>query len=351
MGVETGISWSDRTKSAWHGCTHDILEDGSTHPGCENCYAEIGSKRNPNTLGIWGPDGTRVASKSFDKDCLQWQKDAAAAKTVYAVFPSIHDPFEDRDDLIPLRLRMFEIIDRCPNLLFLLLTKRPQNIRRFWPIAQDFRYNNERLNVALGTSISNQQTAQEKTMKLITASDLTPLLFLSAGPLLGDIDLTALDNGNGETYNALTGEVSIDRGRNYIQRFQASDTKPIGWVITEGESTDKARPCNPNWVRSLRDQCRLFGTPFHHKQHGEWLPYENNDGSLWVSQRGDSIDASELPVDLVDCQPIGDWYAPQLDGIIYRKVGKAQAGAYLDGELIQEFPEFIKSVKAKGSTR
>ena len=46
----------------------------------------------------------------------------------------------------------------------------------------------------------------------------------------------------------------------------------IDWVIAGGESGGQARPTHPNWIRSLRDQCRDNGVPFHFKQWGHWSP-------------------------------------------------------------------------------
>jgi len=42
----------------------------------------------------------------------------------------------------------------------------------------------------------------------------------------------------------------------------------IGWAIAGGESGRGARPCHPDWVRSLRDQCAAAGVPFFFKQWG-----------------------------------------------------------------------------------
>jgi hypothetical protein len=42
-----------------------------------------------------------------------------------------------------------------------------------------------------------------------------------------------------------------------------------GWVIAGGESGRKPRPSQPDWFRSLRDQCVGAGVPFHFKQWGE----------------------------------------------------------------------------------
>jgi protein gp37 len=42
----------------------------------------------------------------------------------------------------------------------------------------------------------------------------------------------------------------------------------IDWVIVGGESGWGARPMDPAWVISLRDQCQARGVPFFFKQWG-----------------------------------------------------------------------------------
>jgi protein gp37 len=44
--------------------------------------------------------------------------------------------------------------------------------------------------------------------------------------------------------------------------------KGIDWVIVGGESGRGARPMDPAWVRSIRDQCRRHDIPFFFKQWG-----------------------------------------------------------------------------------
>lgn len=44
----------------------------------------------------------------------------------------------------------------------------------------------------------------------------------------------------------------------------------IDWVIAGGESEHGARPMNPEWAESLRDQCHEAGVPFLFKQWGSW---------------------------------------------------------------------------------
>jgi protein gp37 len=46
------------------------------------------------------------------------------------------------------------------------------------------------------------------------------------------------------------------------------DLDGIGWVIVGGESGPGARPIDPAWVRSIRDQCASAKIPFFFKQWG-----------------------------------------------------------------------------------
>jgi protein gp37 len=70
--------------------------------------------------------------------------------------------------------------------------------------------------------------------------------FISCEPLLGPVDLSKW------------------------LRPTATRRLAIDWVIAGGESGHHARPSNPEWFRSLRDQCIKRGTPFHFKQWGNW---------------------------------------------------------------------------------
>lgn len=357
MGANTKIGWTKFSASPWHGCAHKIEETGRSHPGCDHCYAEAFSPRNPGTLGVWGDDGTRVKSKSFADKCYEWNANAKRANRIDSVFPSICDPFEDRPELVPWRQEMFEVIDKCQSLRFLLLTKRPENIRRMWsentrPIGPneyreamagqaDVRLM-RRQNVCLGTSISDQVSANLQVPHMAKVKDLAAFVFLSCEPLLGEIDLTLdglwckpcphCEDGIADPE---TGVVECRQ----CEATQLADVSFIDGIIVGGESGPNARPCDPKWVYSLREQTTIFGVDFFFKQWGEWLPYqESGSAPLWESERGDMIDGHQLPDGLADHQPIGEWYAPELDGIVYRKVGKVSAGNLFDGSTYEGLP-------------
>lgn len=65
------------------------------------------------------------------------------------------------------------------------------------------------------------------------------------------------------------------------------DLKGIDWAIAGGESGPIARPMNPDWVRSIRDQCLAAGVAFHFKQLGGTNKKKAGrilDGRTWDEQ-------------------------------------------------------------------
>ena len=90
--------------------------------------------------------------------------------------------------------------------------------------------------VQLGTSVETQKYAPRIE---VLARTEAPVKFVSAEPLLGELDLTKY----------------MDAGQ-------------IQWLIVGGESGPRARPMDLDWARDLRDQAVLRGIPFFLKQLG-----------------------------------------------------------------------------------
>ena len=212
----------------WWGCV-------KVSPGCQNCYAETFAKRTGHN--IWGPAATtqrRTFGEKHWQEPLKWNEDALQAGERRRVFcSSMADVFEDHPQLIDERLRLWKLIDQTPQLDWLLLTKRPENIDYMAPcswVADGFPGN-----VWLGVSAENQAMA-DKRIPILAGIPAT-VRFLSCEPLLGPLDLSEwLDF--------------------------------ISWVIVGGESGPKARPMNPDWVRSIRGQCNGAGVAYFVKQMG-----------------------------------------------------------------------------------
>jgi protein gp37 len=53
-----------------------------------------------------------------------------------------------------------------------------------------------------------------------------------------------------------------------LEDLGSLDLTGISWVIVGGESGHGARPMKPEWVTSLRDQCKASRVPFFFKQWG-----------------------------------------------------------------------------------
>jgi protein gp37 len=315
MGV-TKIEWCDFTHNEWIGCS-------KVSPGCENCYAEeLMDTRYGRTK--WGPNGTRDRTAEANrKKPLTWDRAAKKAGVRYRVFcSSLSDVFEDRDELIPWRQRLFHTIDQTPNLDWLVLTKRPENVLRFgfeqqlwWPDTSFPR------NVWIGTSVEDQKRADERIPELLKIP--ATIRFLSMEPLLGPVDL------------------HMDYLPWGPDGASAAALSRINWVIVGGESGRKARPMHPAWVWSIRNQCQASGVPFFFKQWGEWVPRHSepmkNEPILPLyddGRHGVFDDQGNWRINE------GEWsrYDNLLGQVMYR-VGKKIAGRMLDGREWSEFPQ------------
>ena len=306
----------------------------------------------------WGPSGTRVQTSHANwRKPIKWNKEAAEKGIRYRVFcASLADVFEDwqgpivnssgmqvgleyRDadgkyrptTMNDLRGRLFELIDATPNLDWLLLTKRPENIARMW---QDCsvnpcrtRHSDGRSNVWLGTSVENQEYADIRIPALLECRDLSPVLWLSCEPLVGPVNLERIPI---QGYNIPHLDV-LRRGwwTDGPFGFQNSHNAPsIDWVITGGESGPGARPMHPDWFRSLRDHCQAANVPFHFKQWGEWLPIDHalpiHEGSPETSVWRDQPSDDDLPM-------------------LTLRVGVKTAGRILDDVLHDAFPDVLRA--------
>jgi protein gp37 len=127
----------------------------------------------------------------------------------------------------------------CPQHTFMVLTKRPERMREFVRDSLLFPVfpNRPLPNVWLGVTAENQAMAEERVPVLLSIP--AAVRFVSCEPCLGPVKL---DNPSAPLLRGLQ------------------------WVIAGGESGPKRRPSDPEWFRSLRDQCAAAGVPFFLKQ-------------------------------------------------------------------------------------
>lgn len=327
MGLNTEISWTDHTLNLFWGCV-------KVSPGCKFCYADTLDNRYNHDDRHWGPGSSRKLVRSWKKNLNDMRKSAIANNRRETVFVmSMGDIFENDQPLSnnhdtnwktinDVRQEFFGMIPDYPELIFLLLTKRPENINKLVPrewlvgytdnVTSEFRRVHSTgigmtkvvglcpQNVFFGCSVVNQE---ELNSSLKTISDAPGFSnkFMSMEPLLGAMDFE-------KAMFTMYGGKSpyFDEWQNYID-----------WVIVGGESGQKARPMNPDWARNLRDECLAAGIPFHFKQWGENYP----------------IEGTEVMVEAISGEPI------VVKKLTFEKRGKHNAGNVLDGKRHLGFPE------------
>jgi protein gp37 len=242
----TAISWCDHSFPPWFGCTR-------VSPGCDNCYAEDWTVRRFHKAD-WGARAARVRSAASTwQRPLAWNRKADREGTTRFVFCSeLSDVFDNRapDEW---RAELWRMIRDTPALVWLILTKRPQNLRRMLPADWGDGYPN----AWLGVTAENQREAERRLPLL----HRTPAIrrFVSAEPLLEAVDLS---------------------------RWLG----PVSWVIAGCESDHRRpgkRPTDPAWLRQLRDQCVAAAVAFWLKQMevgGKLVELPELDGRTWTQR-------------------------------------------------------------------
>ena len=265
--MTTKIEWTNETWNPITGCSH-------ASEGCQNCYAEKMHKRltamgqakysEPFCNVIFHPEELRREHRAGNR-----QK-----HNVMIFVNSMSDTFHKNisNGIINSILTHCSLWDE--NNIFQILTKRAERL-------PDFKYPE---NVWLGVTV---EMAKYKSRMEYLKQTNAKIKFLSCEPLLEDL-----------------GEL---------------DLRGIDWVITGGESGRNARPCNPEWVKKIQEQCKEQGVPFFFKQWGEWLPY-------YVCEKHQATGKTELEMSL----PI----------LKFKRVGKQKSGALLNGVEYKEYPKY-----------
>lgn len=223
MGEFSKIEWTTHTFNPWIGCQ-------KVSPGCDHCYAEAMMDHRYGRVQ-WGPHGERKRTSEANwKKPRQWAK--AANGTRPRVFcASLADVFDNK---VPKEWRadLFNLIRETPELDWLLLTKRPENMRKMLP--ED--WGDGWLNVWLGTTCEDQERYDHRYPILRDAP--AAVHFISYEPAIAPL---------------------------WLVEDKLRDTLP-DWIICGGESGPSARYMDPLWATSLMVQCESYGVAFFMKQ-------------------------------------------------------------------------------------
>lgn len=231
MARTTTIEWTEHTWNPFVGC--------SVHTaGCANCYAMRMAARI-EAMGH-APAYAGLTDRGRWTGVIHRSSDAAMRKPLglpsgAVVFVNSMSDFWHANARDEWRHEALEVIRARPDVTFQILTKRPENIA---PTLARMGITRLPDNIWLGATVEDGRVI-ERIDHLRHAP--AAVRFLSVEPLIGPV------------------------GR--------MDLAGIHWVITGGESGPRARFCNPNWVREVRDQCVSAGVPLFHKQ---WGTYRSN---------------------------------------------------------------------------
>ena len=113
MGDHSGIEWTEATWNPVSGCS-------KISPGCDRCYAEGITRRFPKTY----PQGFKLTMREAAVDLpLHWRR----PRTVFV--NSMSDLFHT-DVPEEFIARIFDVMERCPQHTFQVLTKRAERPSR-----------------------------------------------------------------------------------------------------------------------------------------------------------------------------------------------------------------------------
>lgn len=242
--AKTTIEWTIRwrpdgtampgyTFNPWWGCWR-------ISPACKDCYADAWAARTGHP-DLWSPHGPRrFFGDAHWNEPLKWQRLAAELGERHAVFcASMADVGEDRRDLDPWRERLWRLIGATPNLLWLLVTKRPAELRKLAP----WRAGAWPRNVWFGVTVETQAYLGRVEEALRAMADLT---FISYEPALEPVDFRSV----------------LGRDRSRAQ-----------WLIVGTESGgSRARRLELAWAESAVAQARAAGAaPFVKQLDAELL--------------------------------------------------------------------------------
>lgn len=237
MGEASKIAWTDHTFNPWWGCT-------KVSPGCANCYAA-------SIAGRFGLGWGQGAERKFFEDAhwqepLKWNRKAQRAGVPAFVFcASMADVFEDVPGHVAkqtneARQRLFGLIQSTPWLVWLLLTKRPENVSSIVPSA--WMSGAWPINAWVGATMEDQQRADERAPHLARLP--APRRFISYEPAIEPVDFRPL----------------------LVDRWPLE--RRVDWVIIGGESATRPRPMHVEWAESAIGQCRAAEVDVFVKQLG-----------------------------------------------------------------------------------
>jgi protein gp37 len=278
MTMVNKIGWTDRTWNPISGC--DPVSEG-----CARCYAKRMATRLAGRYGYPADEPFRVTLHPDKLDePHKWKK----PQRVFVC--SMSDLFHERisDEAIDTILR---VTLKNRQHTYMILTKRPERMREHM-VGHFYALHHEIMpwpHLWLGVTVENDRHYDRIDHLMQTPAAVR---FVSVEPMLGPVDISRYLKSGLEHWDEGHPESPDPTWPGgYSHKMPG-----LGWVIAGAESGPGARGINPNWVRSLRDQCVAARIPFwfkgwgaslanHITEHGEG----SLDGRLWHQRSGDPL--------------------------------------------------------------
>lgn len=245
MADNTRIQWTDRTWNPWQGCT-------KVSPGCDQCYMYRDKKRYGDNPAVVVRSKDPTFWRPFKKGKTGWK---SGDRVFVCSWSDFFHPAADN-----WRPAAWRIIRERPDLIFQILTKRPQYIAKRLP--QD--WGEGWPNVWLGATVEDQPRANERIPILLPIP--AAVHFVSIEPMLGEVDLDGTPAGQAIGPCGQCGKTKSNPECEACMGIPSLD-----WVIVGGETGPGARPMQTDWLQSVFDQCNTAGVPFFYKKAGDHL--------------------------------------------------------------------------------
>ncbi len=211
----SGNAWNP-----WHGCR-------KCSEGCENCYMYYLDRVR---AGRYGGDIYKTGDFDYpikrDRDGAYKVPSGTMLNVALTSDFFLSDADAWRDDA-------WGMIAERRDVLFWLLTKRPERIEKCLP----YDWGDGWENVIINVSTENQRRADERI------------------PILLSLPL----KHRGVVCAPFLEEIHIEK---YLETGKIDD------VYCGGENYDGARPCDFEWVKVLRGECVFSGVNFHYHETG-----------------------------------------------------------------------------------
>lgn len=264
MGANSTIEWTDHTINFWIGCT-------KVGPGCDRCYAEELARRYDWCEWGRGKPRKRTAPGTWDQPRILNNRHQKAG-TLGLVFTNSLADFFDNEVEQGWRDEAFEIMRATPALVWLVLTKRPQNILRMVPGGA------LPMNVCLGmTAVAQGEFDRDFPHLQEAGQRLGALeLFLSYEPALAPLRINHFLPSRihaGHQVSPRTGRRLAPAGYGEgWEEVEGPADMALGWVIGGGESGRGARGDFVGWYRDLLADCDEARLPYFQKQMARGAP-------------------------------------------------------------------------------